>query len=42
MVGIKVKEVVVMKQVGRMGEIETWIPNEISSAALDFITWGRL
>ena len=38
MVGIKVKEAVVMKQGGKMGEKETWIPNEISPAVLDFIT----
>jgi hypothetical protein len=38
MVGINVKEVVVMRQAGRMGEMETWIPNEISPAAIDFIT----
>jgi hypothetical protein len=42
MVGINVKEVVVMRQAGRMGEMETWIPNEISPAAIDFITWGKL
>ena len=42
MVETKVKEAVVIKQAGRMGGMETWIPNEISSAALDFITWGRL
>jgi hypothetical protein len=38
MVGIKVKEVVVRKQAGRMEDLETWIPNEISPAAIDFIT----
>jgi len=37
-----VEEVVVMKQDGRMGDPETWIPNEISPATLDFITRGKI
>jgi hypothetical protein len=38
MAGTKVEEVVIIKQAERMGEMEIWIRNEISSAALDFIT----